>query len=82
MSWYDVYIEPGIREQVELLRTNGFNTECSCEHEMYVQCTLTVDGEMKRLHDLLYNNGYRNYEINTKIKVDDGHLFTTTDIKF
>ena len=34
MNWYDENIEEGIRYIVKLLRDNGFNTTCSCEHEM------------------------------------------------
>lgn len=62
MDWYD-NIEAPIRPLVKLLRDNGFNTYCSCGHEMKVDCDLTLDGEMKRLHDLLAHNGHRNYTI-------------------
>jgi hypothetical protein len=38
-DWYD-HIEPEIRDVVRLLRDNGFNTTCSCGHEMYVELDL------------------------------------------
>lgn len=80
MNWYDEHIEEPIRKIVHLLRDNGFNTECSCGHEMYVQCQYIIDGEPQRLHNLLYNNGYRNYNIEIEINVKDGHLFSTIKI--
>lgn len=73
MNWYDC-IEPKIKPLVKLLRDNGFNTECSCEHEMYVQCQ--YNGEIKRLDDLLFNNGFRNYYIKIEINRIDGHSYS------
>lgn len=81
MGWYEEYIEEPIRDLVKLLRDNGFNTECSCGHEMYVQCQYMMDGEIMRLHNLLFDNGYRNYEINIQIQVIDGHQYCSLDIK-
>lgn len=80
-NWYEIAIEKPVRPLVKLLRDNGFNTECSCGHEMYVQCEYMLDGEIKRLHDLLFNNGYRDYTIDVHIRVMDGHLYPTLDIK-
>ena len=31
-------IEEKVRKWVRLLRNAGINTECSCEHEGYIQC--------------------------------------------
>jgi len=36
-EWYEKYIEEPIRPLVKLLRNNGFNTTCSCGHQMYVE---------------------------------------------
>jgi len=72
MSWYDT-IEPGIRSVVRLLRDNGFNTECSCEHERYVQCAYSADGELARLDNLLFNAGYCDYSLEVEIIREDGH---------
>lgn len=82
MSWYTENIEAGIRKKVKLLRDNGFNTECSCAHKMYVQCQYLLDGEIKRLHDLLFNNGYRNYTISIEVKVIDGYSYSSLQIDF
>lgn len=77
MDWYEECIEPEVRELVRLLRNNGFNTTCSCGHEMYVECSYVPDGDVKRLHDLLFNSGYRNYSIVVVVDVTDGwpHAF-------
>ena len=61
IDWYQRIEEP-IRKEVKLLRDNGFNTECSCGHEMYVQCEYLAEGEIQRLHNLLFNQGYRNFK--------------------
>jgi hypothetical protein len=82
MDWYEEYIEESIRSVVKLLRDNGFNTECSCGHDMYVQCQYLLDGEIKRLHDLLFNNGYRNYVIDVLVQVLDGHLYPSIEVRF
>jgi hypothetical protein len=82
VNWYEENIEEPVRKVVKLLRENGFNTECSCGHDMYVQCQYMVDGELQRLERLLLVNGYNDYEINLLIRRTDGHLFTTMDIRF
>ena len=79
-DWYEDTIEEPIRELVKLLRNEGFNTECSCGHEMYVQCQYIMDEEIMRLHKLLFNNGYRNYGISILIKVIDGISYPTLDL--
>ena len=80
-DWYDI-IEPKIRPTVKLLRNNGFNTICSCEHEMYVQCDILIDGEMKRLDDLLFNHNYRDYKIIFQIERIDGHSYSFLQVDF
>ena len=55
MNWYNQNIEEPVREIVRHLRDNGFNTVSSCGHEMEIQCSYIVDGEIKRLHDLIWN---------------------------
>ena len=81
MNWYDC-IELNIKPIVKLLRDNGFNTECSCEHEMYVQCQFIQDGELKRLDDLLFNNGFRDYVIMSEIKRIEGYSYSSIRIEF
>ena len=78
MSWYKENIEEPIRDIVKYLRDNGVNTECSCGHDMHIQCQLILDGEINRIHYLLYNYFYDkkkkiNYEIDIKLKVEGGH---------
>jgi len=82
MDWLEENIEEQIRPEVKLLRENGFNTECSCHHEMYVQCQFILDGEIKRLHDLLFIAGYKNYTIEVVEKVMDGHSYPTMQVTF
>ena len=81
MDWYEEYIEESIRPLVRLLRDNGFNTQCSCGHEMYVECSCLLDGEIQRLHNLLFNNGHSDYEINVNIKVLNQCLYSVCTIK-
>jgi hypothetical protein len=80
MNWYEKYIEESIRELVKLLRDNGFNTECSCGHKMYVQCQYPMadDGEIQRLDSLLFNNGYEDYEISAILKRTKGIILTSS----
>lgn len=79
-NWYNC-IEPKIKPLVKLLRDNGFNTECSCEHEMYVQCSMLQDGELYRLDRLLFNNNFQNYIIISEIKRIKGHSYTSIRIE-
>ena len=80
MNWYDKNIEKPILHTIKLLRDNGFNTESSCGHEMEVQCQYIPEGELQRLHSLLFNNGHRNYEINVTIRVTNGTQFPTLNL--
>jgi len=80
-NWYEEVIEEPIRDLVRLLRDNGFNTESSCGHKMEVQCDYLVDGEIQRLHNLLFNNGYRDYIIDLYVRVDDGHQYSHINIR-
>jgi len=87
-EWYDVMIEDPLKELVKVLRNNGFNTECSCGHDMYVQCQYLMDGEVKRLHDLLFcffheKEGMSgvNYHITINIEVNDGCMHTSMNIQ-
>jgi len=82
MSWIEETIEEGIRDEVILLRANGFNTECSCHHEMYVQCQYLPEGEIYRLRQLLANAGYENYTISVVVKVIEGHQYPSMNITF
>ena len=68
-DWY-AQIEPEIREIVRLLRNNGFNTTCSCGHEMNVELTLGNHlNEVERLAIFLVENGYNNFIIDARLCV-------------
>jgi len=83
VGWYEDAIEVGIRDAVRLLRDNGFNTTCSCHHEMDIEGDLNNDGELNRLHVLLANAGYQHYEIKVEMKVHDGcPLWTRFSLQF
>lgn len=59
-------IEPGVRDIVRLLRDNGINTTCSCEHEGYIQFEIVgLAYEVTIIHNLLFNKGLRGYSIET-----------------
>lgn len=75
MGWYEDNIEEPVRPLVRALRDNGFNTTSSCGHEMEVEVSMTADGEMKRLHDLLFNGGYRAYDVEWRHEVRDGRTW-------
>jgi len=81
-DWYEENIEEGVRYPVKLLRDNGFNTDCSCEHDKYVQCQYITDDVIMRLDHLLFNSGFRNYEIVVNVKRVDGHSYPSMNIKF
>ncbi len=81
-DWYKDNIEEPVRGIVKLLRDNGFNTQSSCGHSMTVQCEFLPDGPINRLHNLLFNNGFRNYMIITCVEVIDGHQYPWIRINF
>jgi len=86
MDWYEENIEEPVRDVVKHLRDNGFNTECSCGHDMYVQLGWSLDGELMRLHSLLFTYFYQKgekvtYEIELRHKVLDCCPFTSVDVK-
>jgi len=79
-NWYANTIEEPVRNLVKFLRNEGFNTESSCGHDMYVQCQYIPDGEIFRLHKSLiyYLHSHKlpeNYEINLTINVSNGKSY-------
>ena len=82
MTWYEEFIEPEIRDIVKLLRDNGFNAESSCGHEMYVEYSYLMDGTIQRLHNLLFNSGYRNYVISLECRIIEGHQYRSLEVRF
>jgi len=66
-EWYETFIEKPIQPLVKLLRNNGFETCSSCGHEMNCICEYSMEGEIKRLYDLLLKNGYNHFVIEIEI---------------
>jgi len=85
--WYKEKIEEPLREIIRYLRNNGVNTECSCGHEMYIQCQYRIDGHVQEIHNLVWNylNSKRlnvDFEISIIHKVIDGKSYTSLNIEF
>ena len=85
-DWYEIIEEP-IRELVFLLRNNGFNTECSCGHEMNIQFQYIPDGKIHDLYKLVSNYLFEkqidiDFDITINIKAIHGHQFTTMNLDF
>jgi len=55
-DWYDEFIEEGVRDVVRLLRANGYNTTCSCHHDMTIQGQYWPGVDLLRLHALLWDH--------------------------
>ena len=54
-DWYEDNVEDGVRDVVRLLRDNGWNTTCSCHHDMEIECICIPDNDyLWRLDQLLY----------------------------
>lgn len=67
MAWLDENIEEGVR-------ANGFNTICSCHHDMQIVMDVHLDGELQRMHNLLINNGENDYAIQLCVNVRAGRF--------
>ena len=80
-NWYEEAIEEPIRPLVKLLRENGFNTTCSCGHEMYVELEFYFDEDITRLHDLLWENGYRHFRISAYWEVRESFTWKKRDMR-
>lgn len=85
-DWYSENIEEPLRELIKYLRNNGVNTECSCGHDLYIQCQYIPDGNIKEIQNLIYNwlNEYNekiNFKIKIIIEVIDGKIYPTLEIK-
>lgn len=81
IDWYDIIEEP-VRELVRMLRDNGINTTCSCGHTMEIQAELSPDGEIERLHRLLFDFLSEHqmnveYDLVFRLEVRSGRLWRT-----
>jgi predicted oxidoreductase len=83
MNWYKENIEPGIRDLVRLLRDNGVNTECSCEHKMYIQFQVIPGNDAASVVDtILFNSGYTDYLIEITVQRLFGSLMAYGTVFF
>ena len=64
MDWIETIEEP-LRNLIQLLRANGFNTFASCGHlpRPHVQMEWYEDDEVTKLYNLLVENGYHDFVI-------------------
>ena len=70
-GWYET-IEPGIREQVRLLRENGINTTYSCEHAMVIEAENYQDADLTHVARLLSEAGYEEFLVEIQLFVKPG----------
>ena len=69
-------LEPDIREIVRALRNAGINTECSCGHEMYVQCQTTDPTlELNIIYTVLNELDIKDFDIILTARVYEGHWY-------
>ena len=63
-NWHEVIEEP-LRNLVQLLRSNGFNTYSSCGHlpKPYIRMEWYEDEQITQLYNLLIENSYYNFRI-------------------
>jgi len=82
MTEFYAGIEPGVRDIVKLLRDNGVNTTCSCEHSMTIEFDTCNDSSyLDIIYLLLFNNGYRGFRIDYSIQCPpDGFVVTSGTI--
>ncbi len=73
-KWYIENIEEGIRPLVRLLRDNGYNTQCSCGHEMFVECSYGLGSDISEVDKLLFDNEYEDYTIELVMQRVKGFL--------
>lgn len=83
MKVVDVVEEP-LKELVQLLRDNGFNTNCSCGHlpDPYIQMEWYSDDEITKLYNLLVENNYKNFFIKAEWNTTFGINHRTLEIVF
>ena len=90
--WYKDKIEDPLKDMVKELRNNGINTECSCGHDMYIQCQYIPDGSFYEVHKIVWNYlsmnkgvfGYDtvDFDIEVSHQVRGGHFCSSLGITF
>ena len=71
--WND--IESEIRPMVKLLRENGFNTTCSCGHDMTVEITILHTDEAERMATMLVDAGFKGFRVDIELAVPTDGLW-------
>lgn len=79
-SWYLNNIEEPVRDIVKALRNNGINTECSCGHEMTIQCqSLDPSAELREIRTVFMMMGITKYRVElVREVIDDRHFDSIT----
>jgi len=85
-DWYDTIEEP-VRNIVKMLRENGINTQCSCGHDMYIQCEFYPGYDTQHLHIILCNYFHKyhqepNFRIESLIEMKNSNLHCGLNIYF
>lgn len=75
--WYEENIEEGVRDVVRLLRDHGYNTFCSCHHDMTIDINYFPGIDLMELHNLLWNHLAAHdenvsFDINVRERVEKG----------
>ena len=80
-NWYLETIEEPLRDIVRALRNNGVNTECSCGHEMYIQCqSVDPTTEFRNIRTVFMMLGIMDYKVELVRQVIDGHHYDSITI--
>jgi len=75
-DWYSNTIEEPVRNIVRALRNNGINTECSCGHDMTIQCqTIDPTTELLNIRTVFFALGITKYRLELiREVIDDQHF--------
>ena len=80
-DWYINTIEEPLRDIVKALRNNGVNTECSCGHEMTIQCqSIDPTTEFKNIRNVFMMMGIDRYRLELSREVIDNAHFDSINI--
>ena len=66
-DWY-LNIEEPIRDIVKLLRNNGWNTTCSCGHEMTIELDIYGMDQIETLATFLRERDYKSFSITGRLE--------------
>ena len=77
-------VEEPLKDLVQLLRDNGFNTTSSCGHlpNPYIQMEWYSDSAITKLYNLLIENSYKNFLIKAVWNITFGVNDKTLEVVF